>query len=109
MKRMKKRGYTKPDACTTKLIELTPEEWGEICSVPWTPATRGVIGTLFARNGQGWGDEILGCYSRMLQVNRILIAHGLPYRIRRNPNRVDQSRYRNSSITTYWFELHTVV
>ena len=65
---------------------ITPKEWGRICAIPWTPATRPSIGALFASDGVGPANDILqGIWSRAMQINRTFIKHGLPYRVRGNP------------------------
>jgi hypothetical protein len=63
-------------------LPLTPEDWGKICSPPWTKATRRVIGELFKRDGHAFGDELFSEGSAMKYVNRIFIQANVPYRLR---------------------------
>ncbi len=45
-----------------------------------------MVRALFVANGDGYAREILdGTWSRAMQLNRLLIKHGLPYRVRSYP------------------------
>lgn len=78
----KKNNRKKQERVIVEFIEIPPKAWSQIFSIKWPPATREAIGLLFAYNGIGTADEIIGCWSRAMQINRIMIKHDLPYRIR---------------------------
>ena len=109
-----RKGRARQVRVITKHRYLTPREWGKVCSAPWTPATRPLIGALFAGNG-GFvtvdaDTACEGSWSRVMQANRLFIRHGLPFRIRGYELADAAERYRKSG---YWISriglhLHTV-
>ncbi len=69
---------------TTEHRELTPEEWGRLCSFPWKYSARRVIGALFGHNGGlAWlsAAEAANRGADVVRTNRLLFKYELPYRI----------------------------
>jgi hypothetical protein len=82
----KKKKRVKQEKVIVEFLDIPPKAWSKIFLVEWPPATREAMGLLFAYNGIGpAGDVVQGCWSRAMQINRIMIQHGLPYRIRMYP------------------------
>ncbi len=80
---MPKKRRKKQERVVTEFASLTPSAWGRICGLPWTPATRILIGALFVGDGDTKADTACeGRWSRVMQANRLFVKHGLPFRIR---------------------------
>ncbi len=72
---------------------LTPKDWRLICRVPWTKSLWPLIGHLIVgEGGTNVADACDGAWSRVMQANRLLIKHHLPFRIRRSGNDVSSGK-----------------
>lgn len=106
---MSEKTRKRQERVVTAVRQLTADEWGEICSKPWTRATRTVIGGLYAGNGDADANAACeGAWSRVCQTNRIFIKLGLPYRIRDYELPDADSRYNGYWISRRGLRLHTV-
>ena len=57
-------------------------DWMQICHAGWTPATFGIIARLLELNNEPMPATDVPCFSRVMQINGIMIKHKLPYRLR---------------------------
>lgn len=100
MTAMKKK-RKKQEKVVLEFRTIPPNEWGKIFTIDWPPATREAIGLFYAYAGVGPAHKILqGTWSRAMQINRIMIKHGLPYRIREYELPPDEK----PEITPYWIQ-----
>jgi hypothetical protein len=78
---------------------LSPDDWGKICSLPWSEMNQRIIGRLLTADGNGLADDILeGRIATARRISRFFAAHELPYRLQRYwlpreqwPDRADRS------------------
>lgn len=105
---MRKKRRKKQERVTTKVVPLTPGDWGRICGLQWTSATRILIAALFAGDGDTNASSACeGKWSRVMQANRMLVSHRLPFRIRgyRLPHAKVHYTY---TIETLGLKMHTI-
>jgi len=96
----------------TEHRQLTPEEWGKICSIRWYGESR-LIGALFGGNGgiaYVLAAECVGRWREIALANRHFFNHGLPYRITdyELPDADERERKSGFSISRFGLRLETI-
>lgn len=110
-----KKARKKQEQVVTEYRPISQGDWGHICSQKWTPATRILIGHLFAGDGKAYAAYACeGTWSRVMQANRLFIKFGLQFRIREEELTAEElEKQLDGEIPTFhiqklWVYLHTV-
>jgi hypothetical protein len=82
-KSRRKKTRKKQEKVVTQFHPVLISEWADICGLPWTRAERLLVGALFIGEGVAKAEAACeGAWSRVMQVNRRLVRHQVPLRIR---------------------------